>query len=509
MRRVAIAAPSAPAADAGAHAADSGGNAVDAAIAATITAVISEPGIIGPGAGGFITVCPPHGSPVVVDGYAAMPGRGAAVAPSGFGDRIYMEYGGGMETLIGPASVAVPGLWAGLGEASRRFGSLPWAKLLEFAIDTARRGFPLSAVSEAYLAYSHEPIYDREPDSFAALHHDDGTRAADGDVIRIEGLADSLETIAAEGPDTFYTGTIGSRLVAMMDERGGWVTAVDLVDYEAVVREPVHIEVGEWEIFTNPPPAIGGSVLAAMMLLIQASGFSDWSPAGVRAVAEVQRSVLAYRARELDGAEDPGAAAAHLLEQARFGDHRRLTDSASTVHVSAVDTAALGCAITSSAGYGSGVMVPGTGLWLNNSLGEVELFPRGMASFAPGDRLPSNMAPTVARSEDGSVLAVGSPGASRITTALAQVLMNFIAMGMSVSESVAHARLHIEEFEGRPTIAHEPGLPVEAFGDYAVRRFPDISMYFGGVGFAMYDPAAGLFEVTDPRRSGATAVGGL
>lgn len=471
--------------------------------------MISEPGIIGPGAGAFITVCPPAGAPVVVDGYAAMPGLGAESSPAGFGERIHMEYGGGMETLVGPASVAVPGVWAGVGEASRRFGSLSWTELLDPAIEIARTGIPFSAVSEAYLAYAHEPIYDKEPDSFAALHRDDGSRLADGDLVHIEGLAESLEIIAAEGPESFYTGTIGVRLVALMEERGGRITARDLEGYAAVVREPILIGVGKWEIATNPPPAIGGAVLAAMMLLIDASDFEEWSASGSRVMAEIQRAVLAFRAAELDGADDAPVAAVRLLDRARLGDYHRLNDSGSTVHVSAVDTAGLACAITTSAGYGSGVMVPETGLWLNNSLGEVELFPNGTGMFLPGHRLPSNMAPTVARAANGSVLAVGSPGASRITTALAQVLMNYMVLGMSVTEAVGHARLHVEAFEGRPTIAHEPGIPVEAFDDFAIRRFPDRSMYFGGVGLAMYDPDAGLFETADPRRSGATAVGGL
>ncbi len=506
---MAISASSRTAAEAGARVADGGGNAVDAAIAATITAIISDPGIIGPGAGAFVTVCPEEGSPVVIDGYAAMPGIGSEASPDGFGERVHMEYGGGMDTLVGPSSVAVPGVWAGLGEAAERFGSRSWAELLEPAIDTARAGFPFSGVSEAYLAYAHEPIYDREVESFDALHRADGSRVADGDLIQISGLAQSLEVIAGEGPESFYTGSIGGRLAAMMQERGGLVTAQDLESYSAVVREPIMIEVAGWEIATNPAPAIGGAVLAAMMLLIDASGFTDWSASGVRLMADVQRSVLAYRADVLDGAADRAAAAANLLDRARFGDHRRLNESASTVHVSAVDTAGQACAITTSAGYGSGVMIPGTGLWLNNSLGEVELFPRGMDGFAPGDRLPSNMAPTVARGSNGTVLAVGSPGASRITTALAQVLINYMSLGMSVTEAVGHARVHVEVFGGKPAIAHEPGIPVKAFDDFTIRRFPDLSMYFGGVELAMYDPAAGLFEATDPRRSGATAVGGL
>lgn len=508
MRRVAVSAASRPGADAGAAVADAGGNAVDAAVAATVTGMISDPGIIGPGAGCFVTVWPESGDPVVIDGYAAMPGLGGRHAEF-FGDRVHMEYGGGMDTLVGPSSVAVPGVWAGVGKAAERFGAVPWGTIMEPAIELAATGFRLSGVSEAYLSYAHDAIYDRTPDSFSALHHTDGSRLADGDTVRIDGLADSLRTIALEGPSCFYTGSIGRRLLEAMGEWGGSITAEDLESYEAIEREPIVVEIDGWRVATNPAPAIGGAVLAAMLLLAGKGGFKEWSSAGARALAEVQRSVLAYRAGHLDGTPDAPTAVSVLLEKARLGDYRGLISSPSTIHVSAVDTGGLACSITTSAGYGSGVMIPGTGLWLNNCLGEVELFPKGMEVFAPGDRLASNMAPTIAAGPDGAVMAIGTPGASRITTSLAQVLINYVAFGMSVTEAVEHPRLHVEVFNGEPTIAYEPGIEIGAFDDFSLRRFPDLSMYFGGVGLAMYDSAAGLFEVADSRRTGATAVGGL
>ena len=153
-------------------------------------------------------------------------------------------------------------------------------------------------------------------------------------------------------------------------------------------------------------------------------------------------------------------------------------------------------------------MAPSTGFWLNNSLGEVELHPEGFHAVPTGTRLVSNMAPTVVRSDEGSVLSIGSPGADRITTAISSVLLNFIHLGMSLSDAVAHPRLHAEVFDGESTVAFEPGLDVEPFDDLKVRRFPDLSMYFGGVQAALWDPTAGHFEAADPRRAGGTARGG-
>jgi len=196
-----------------------------------------------------------------------------------------------------------------------------------------------------------------------------------------------------------------------------------------------------------------------------------------------------------------------LLELASVGGANALA-SPSTVHTSAVDSDGLACSVTTSAGYGSGVMIPGTGFWLNNSLGEVDLHPHGLSDVQPGDRLPSNMAPTVARRADGAVMSIGSPGASRITTAIAQVLLNFMHLGMSLSEAVAYPRVHVELFDGVPTLAVEPGVLTDAIQDLTVRRFPDLSMYFGGVGVVVWDPIAGMFPASDPRRTGDVAIGG-
>jgi gamma-glutamyltranspeptidase/glutathione hydrolase len=507
VRRVCIAAASEIAAHAGAEIGDAGGNAVDAGVAATLAAMSTDPGIIAPGAGAFVVVWPASEVPVVMDGYAEMPGRGLdSGSVQEFGERVSMAYGGGMETLVGHASVATPGAFAGLSAAAESYGHLAWAQLLEPTIRWAESGFPLSDVAAAYMVYSREPIFSRLPESRRALHRDDGTPLHEGDTVFIEGLADSLRLIAEEGPECFYTGSIGRLLAEDMAANGGRLTADDLEAYTALERRPVMIPFGGWEVAVNPPPAIGGAALGAMLALLDGDTADVLTETGARRLAAVQRAVLEYRLEHIDGSEQSAAAATALLDKAGRGE---LLASPSTVHTSAVDSDGLACAITASAGYGSGVMIPGTGLWLNNSLGELELLPDDGHSLGVGERLPSNMAPTIARRDDGAVLAVGSPGASRITTSLAQVLLNFVKLGMSLTEAVAHARLHVEVFEGRPTIACEPGVPITECGDLVVRRFPDISMYFGAVGAAMWDPIGGLFGAADPRRSGMVAVGGL
>lgn len=507
MRRVAIASGSPLSAKAGAAVADAGGNAVDAAVAAMVTAMCTDPGVIAPGSGGFIVVSVPGQHPVVIDAYVEMPGRGAPEEAWGSGTPIFMRYGGATRTVVGYGSVATPGMFAGLDLAARRYGSMPWRELMQPAIEAVQAGFPLSQASADYIAYSHDVVFGWDPPSRAVLHHEDGSHLREGDEVAIPHLADSLGAIAEEGVRVLYEGELGASIAAAVAAENGLLTRADLAAYEPVVRVPAHFELGGWDVFTNPPPALGGASVAAIATLASIRGFNSWTAQDIPVLVRAQRAVLDYRAGI---PPDPAVAerkVAALLDAARAGDLKRLQSSPSTTHTSAVDTDGMACALTVSAGYCSGAMPAGTGFYLNNCLGELELHPAGYHGLEPGQRLVSNMAPTVAIN-NGAALALGSPGASRITTAVSSVLINFLVHGISLSDAVDHPRLHTEVFEGTPTIAHEPGIPVESIDGLAVRRFPDLSMYFGGVQAAITDRAAGLFAVADPRRTGGTARGG-
>jgi gamma-glutamyltranspeptidase/glutathione hydrolase len=149
-------------------------------------------------------------------------------------------------------------------------------------------------------------------------------------------------------------------------------------------------------------------------------------------------------------------------------------------------------------------MPANTGLWLNNCLGEMELNHDGLNAGPPGKRLPSNMAPGVARSAN-CVLAMGSPGADRITTALHQFLVNFVQRGLSLNEAVAHPRMHLAIDESGSNIAVEPGLNIPDIG-IPITRYPEIGMYFGGVVAALFSGEQGFDVAADPRREGGTFI---
>ena len=507
MSQIAVATTSQRAADAAREVADVGGNAVDCALAAALVTINTEPGVCALAGSAFITIWPATGDPVTVDGNVAVPGTGLDEGQrKGGALQVDINYGGGIKTLAGTGAVAIPGTLAAIEHAWQKYGSVSWRTIFEPSIRSCREGFPLSAACRYYLGYAADCIFNRSEDGFAALHHDDGTLLDAGERVIVPHLADSLEAIAEDGARVFYEGDIATAIARHCREGGGMLTAADLANYRAIERQPMLIDMGEWCIASNPPPAVGGSVLAAMLLACADLPDKRWSRAALAQLIATQRACLDFRRHNMDLADDVSLAAARLLESVRSGQLLARWTSASTVHTSVVDDAGSGCSITASSGYGSGEMPAGTGLWLNNCLGEIELNRRGLDAGPSGARLPSNMAPCVARGA-GAVLAVGSPGADRITTALQQFLINYLYFDMPLRDAIAHPRVHVDMSGEDIRIMAEAGLDLPEL-DLPLKEFPEIAMYFGGVGAAVFDQAKGFDAAADPRREGGVFVSG-
>ena len=506
MRSVAIAATGPVAVDAALGAVRAGGNAVDAALAAIMVAMTTEPGIVSPMGGAYITIWPVDGEPEVIDGNVEMPGRGLPEERFGGGLLEFsLTYGGGITVYAGPGSVAIPGAFAAMGVAHERHGAGEWARVMHDSVKAARNGYHLGSAAAHYLALATDSIFGWDEQTRATLTNENGGPLASGDRLTSPDLADSLSLIGERGWREAYTGEIGRALAADSRERGGLITEDDLASYAAVVRTPLRMPVGEWDLATNPPPSIGGPMLAVMLGELALRGGTDW-----RDVIEVQKQVLTYRTDVHDFSTNLEEDGYQLLEEVKAKGLAGLTTSSSTVHVSAVDSDGMGCAITASSGYGSGATVPGTGLLLNNCLGEPELNRLGLHALAPGTRLASNMAPTVARAPDGRVLAIGSPGADRITTALMQVLARHLLLGIDVGEAIGRPRAHVRVIRGEATrVDYERddsiAAAVQALGMPGLEH-EQHSMYFGGVGAASLSASGVLSAAGDPRREAATGV---
>lgn len=505
MPAVAIATSSAIAAAAAAETASLGGNAVDCALSAALVSINTQPGVCALAGSAYITVWQPNGDPVTIDGNVAIPGLGRDPdVPGPRIETVSMEYGGGISTVVGTPSVAVPGTPAAIGLAAERYGSLGWNALLQPSIRAARAGFPLPAAARFYLAYAGDSIYGRSAEGHAALHDDNGNLLDAGDLVVVPGLADTLEHLARAGVEDFYTGDVGEQIVAHVEASGGALSREDMRRYTALTRPCLRSTIGRWEVATNPPPAVGGAVLLAMLETFGNELFDAWTSAETTRLAAAHRAVLDFRKQELDLAEDRTSVATRMLDLARQGLLLRHHVSSATVHTSAVDSDGLACAITASSGYGSGEIPPGTGLWLNNCLGELELNRRGLAAGPPGARLPSNMTPTVCR-RPGAVMALGSPGADRITSALHQFIIHALQRGLSLEDAVAASRLHVDMSGSTPRLMLEPDIPLPE-SDLKIQRFDSASMYFGGVAAAKFDAELGFETAADQRREGGVFV---
>ena len=488
MTALAVAAPNPAAADAAEDVARAGGSAVDAAIAAALVAMVNEVGLVSLSSGGFVTVQPAAGAAYAVDGWVDMPGVGRhdSAPPARTWD-VSTAYGGGVSITIGPGSVATHGSLAAFGEAHARDGRLPWRELVAPAIDVARGGFRLGSASRYYLRHVHDSVFGWDSASHRALHDPEGRLTEER--VHVPDLAATLAAIAADGPRALHQGDLAQLVAADVQDRGGLLGAADLAAYEPVVRAPLTTRVGAWSLATTPPPSVGGVVVASMLRLLDDRPRGRWEPDDVEHLVRVQRAVLGHRREVLETADDLDAASRAWLDRVD-ADHRAVLESGSTAHVSVTDAEGAACSITVSSGYGAGMIAAGTGIWLNNCLGEQELNPAGRR-VRPGARLLSNMAPTVGRHDDGSTLAIGSPGADRITTAVVSALAGFVSGDLDLAAAVAHPRVHV----------HRAGLL-----DEEVRREEELSMYYGGVGAALTRADGALEAVADPRREGVARV---
>ncbi len=506
MTKVAVAAPSSAALDAGLEVVAEGGNAVDAAVAASIAAMCTEPGIVSLMGGAFVNVWPDDGDPVVVDGNVEMPGRG--LDPSRFGQGLRWvdtQYGGGLTLGIGYGAVANSGAVQALSRAVELHGRVPWSRVVQPTARICRDGFSVGAASALYLGIVRESIFGDDSEAHAVVTGADGHTLKAGEVVTNTDLADILELLAAQGPSLFTSGAVGRVLVEQMEEHGGLVTREDLLAYEPEVRRPTMRRLGDWTVALNPPPSVGGPMLAVMLgeLAARSSAWS-WDD-----VIEIQRRVLAYRLSVHDRSPDLLADGHALLAAVERHGLAGLPTSASTAHVSAADSDGTACAITMSSGYGAGIAIPGTGMLLNNGLGEPELNRRGPHALAPGTRLASNMAPATARNDAGGCLSAGSPGADRITTSLMQVLGQALLRGVDLTDAIEAPRLHVRFREdGSAVVEHEPDAAIAAAVELSglpSNEYPSKHMYFGGVGAAQHDGGR-LLAAGDSRRAAAVDV---
>jgi gamma-glutamyltranspeptidase/glutathione hydrolase len=504
-----------------------GGNAVDAAVAVAFALAVVHPVAGNIGGGGFMLVRLHGGAVHALDFREA--------APTGATRDMYVDAAGKATdaSLTGPRSVGVPGSVAGLFEAHHKFGRLRWNELVAPAIRLAREGYVLDAVRSHSIALEAERLA-RFPAS-RALFLPQGEAPPPGTRFLQPDLARTLELLADSGPSVFYRGSIAERIAQEMARGGGLVTKQDLAGYRAKWRTPIEIGYRGYTIYTMPPPSGGGVTLAEILNVME--GYAPLPPFGsaelMHLQSEAMRRAYADRNALLGDPDFVTMPLARLLSKAYAASLRTTIDphratpvpppsgvrseGTETTHYSIVDAQgdAVSCTTTLNNDFGSAVTVTGAGFLLNDEMddftsapGKANLFGlvQGEANaIAPGKRMLSAMTPSIVLDPAGQLfLVLGSPGGSRITTAVYQVISDVIDQRMPLAEAIAAPRLH---HQAQPDIVYveragfvPPSLDsLETMGHrvHAWGYKTDVN--------ALARTPAGWLGVADPRRGGGAA----
>ena len=512
--RGAIAAGHRLTAEAGAEILAEGGNAVDACLAAAFVSWVAESPLTGPAAGGFLLVHRARDrSARLLDFFVAVPGRGSKRPPTPHMESIDIDFDGSTSQvfLIGPGSCAVPGALAGLEAAHARYATLPWSRLFEPAIALARAGVELTP-QQAYLHAIIDLILRHAPEG-RAIYGEHGRMRA-GERIVMDDLASTLEVLADGGARALYEGELGRELVRYLGENGGLITREDLRQYRVIWRRPIRVPYEGHEVASNPPPSSGGILIGYGLSLLDRLPADDGpgSASAIAALVDVMQEQLRARGGSFVSDLHRGGLAGRLYSDENLrAALRRIKEceapaetagAPGTTHIAVVDERGNAASLTASIGAGSGVIVPGTGIHMNNMLGEYDLNPPGRDP-RPGARLTSMMAPSVALRGGIPRLVVGSAGSIRLRGAIMQIVVNVVHHGMSVEEAIEAPRIHFEggqvHCEGGADPAELDRL--EARG-YDLVRWRRRNLYFGGAAAVERRADGSLAAAGDPRRGG-------
>jgi gamma-glutamyltranspeptidase/glutathione hydrolase len=506
----------------------SGGNAVDAAVAVGFSLAVTYPEAGNIGGGGFMLV--------------RMEGESSFIdyrerAPAAADRDMYLDEDGNViegASLYGHLAVGVPGTVAGMWEAHKRFGTLPWASLLQPAVDLATDGFVVPDSLGSGMKSMQEEFAGRTnfDEYFGGMQ--------EGVVFRQPELAATLARIAEFGPDDFYRGDTAELIVAEMARGDGLITMQDLADYSAVWREPLRVQWRDFEVVSAPLPSSGGIALVQLLKIKDYINhyFEDLphnSPQYIHLVAEIEKRVFADRAEflgdpdfvqsrmaELTSDEyiqrralevNPDAISMGVQPGANFDEH-------DTTHFSILDKwgNAVSNTYTLNISYGSGVVVTGGGFLLNDEMDDFSVKPGVPNTYGvlgsranaiePGKRMLSSMTPTILLKDNEVAIVLGTPGGSTIFTSVFQTIVNVKDFGMTPADAVGATRFH-HQLLPADVIVYSPGRPlpestISALADKGYRAIPN-SWEFGDMQ-VIYVDGDDTVAASDPRNRGESRV---
>lgn len=512
---------------AGAEMLAEGGNAVDAGVAALFALTVVEPMMVGLLGGGMTHLRLPDGTHTVLDGLSTVP---AAGRPDMF-TPVSQDWPAALETegranAVGPRSVAVPGNLLAWCEALRAHGRLPLADVMAPAIRLARRGFAVTP----YLA---ECIAEAAPDlardaAIAALLLPGGAPIRAGERLVTGAAAETLSTIAAEGPGALHGGALGRLAAEDIARRGGLLTAADLAEARLAVRAPVRGAYRGVEIVGPPPPSSGGVHVLQMLAILE--GFDlrrlgYGTPETCHLIAEALKIAFADRAAATADPDFVDVPVARLLSadyaaarRARLDPARAQAwtagvpaagESPNTTHLTVADAEGhILCAThTINSLFGARFLIPSLGLIPNNYMALFDPRPGHALSIAPGKRIATSQAPLIALRDGKPIVALGLPGGLRIFGSAMQALINLIDHGMSLQEAVEAPRIWTQGPGSQGPLEVEAGLDgatqagLRAMG-HEVVALPHVAGGMCAIGFG-----EGLLEGAACWRADGTAIG--
>lgn len=475
-----------------------GGNAFDAAIAGIATACVAEPVLCSLFGGGFLLARPADRDAHIVDFFTQTPGRTASeeldfhAAQADFGTAT-------QEFHIGRAAAAVPGMVAGLFHIHGTLGRLPLRESLAPAIEAARDGVILTPLQAAILE-AVRPIFTATAEARAIYTDQDDALLRAGARNKPPGYADFLDALIHEGPRLVYEGDV-ARTIADLCRDGGLITREDMARYAVATHPPRQGRYRGASLMLNDLPSSGGPLIALTLALLERDGPLPAPGNPTRAARVIDALAKTGDARRRSGfANDPSPeTAAALFDELEVGATAPdALKTGGTTHISIVDGDGALASVSLSNGEGNGVIVPGTGLMLNNMLGEEDLNPHGFFKWAPNRRVTSMMTPCLIDLPDGSEIALGSGGSNRIRSAIVQTLSRVVDDGAPLDIAVAAPRVHVED--GVTSIEEGcDGATPDLLPDATF--WPTGNFFFGGVHAVGHFPD-GPRAAGDPRRGG-------
>lgn len=501
-------------AEAGIEILRNGGNAFDAAVAAILASFVAEPGLTSAAGGGFLLAHTQDNQNILFDFFSQTPRYKRSPSEINFYP-VQVNFGVTVQEFhIGLGSMAVPGNISGLFHVHERLGRLPFKVVAEPAIHYAKNGIQVNKFQYYCLAEILNPILINYQDGKPFLIHTGEPIEPEGTLI-MRDFAETLAYLAQKGVREFYEGEIAHRLVQDCQERGGYLTLEDLKNYHTIEREPLVINYRDNTLLTNPPPSSGGTLIAFALKLLSTVDLAEIGLGTARHLEILSQVMQLTNVARKDGYDD-NLYQSNVADKFLRDDHvekyiKELKQSVnkwgSTTHISVIDHEGNAASVTTSNGEGSGYVIPGTGIMVNNMLGEEDLNPHGFHQWQENVRISSMMSPTIILKDNKPEIVLGSGGSNRIRTAILQVISNILDFKMPVREAVDSPRVHWEN----GILNIEPGLANEEINKIILPKnnqllqWQEKSLFFGGV-HTVLETSEGLIEgAGDRRRDGVMA----